>query len=98
MHRLLPPPPGSGSLQEHRRRVWDSIGVSASRDVLLTGVGLFPPMAVTDDCVVAVDARPIGGLNKLRPLDTETKLEADARVDENGCSTMAIYAKVSVFH
>ncbi len=35
---------GSGSLQEHRRRDWDSIGVAPSRDVLLTGVGVFPPL------------------------------------------------------
>ncbi len=42
--RLHNPAVGSGSLQEHRRRDWDSIGVAASRDVLLTGVGVFPPL------------------------------------------------------
>ena len=42
--RLRNPALGSGSLQEHRRRDWDSIGVAASKDVLLTGVGVFPPL------------------------------------------------------
>ena len=44
--RLCKPDPRSGRLLEHRRRTWDSVGVRASRDILLTGVGVFSPLGM----------------------------------------------------
>ena len=95
LHRLSPPPPGSGELLEHRRAIWDTISLNISRPSLLTGVGVFSPQGGGSESIVCVDARPL--VEPLRELDVATRLEAENFVGPDGVEDerrITVFSKV----
>lgn len=96
LHRLSPPPPGSGDILEHRRLTWDTISIRLSRPALLTGVGVFAPQGGGSESLVCVDARPL--VEPLRELDVATKLESEFFMKEGGevdKNRITIFSKVN---
>ena len=81
--------PKSEGFIEHQRRIWDTISFRSTRPLLLTGVGVFPPVG-SHAWTIYVDARPID--DNLRPLDVKTKLESEYGDSEK--STITIFSKV----
>ena len=42
---------------EHERKTWDSISFQSSKDVLLTGIGIFSPVGA--ESIICLDAKPL---------------------------------------
>ena len=62
--------------------------------MLLTGVGVFPPLAIgtNAEAVISVDARPL--TQPLRPLDLATRLDS---ISDSDSSTLTIFSRVGIF-
>ena len=42
---------------EHQRKTWDSISFKSSKDILLTGIGIFSPVGA--ESIICLDAKPL---------------------------------------
>ena len=42
---------------EHERKTWDSISFQSSKDILLTGIGIFSPVGA--ESIICLDAKPL---------------------------------------
>ncbi len=77
---------------EHTIKIWDTISVRTSVDILLSGVGVYAPhTGGATEATICVDARPIE--NPLRPLDVHTKLESE--FDNDDKTILTIFSRVS---
>ena len=78
----------------HTKSIWDNLSLKSSKDILLTGIGVYLPYTSNCEALICVDARPLE--KPLRPLDVETKLDS---IDDNySLGTTTIFAKVNKWY
>ena len=75
----------------HTKSIWDNLSLKSSKDILLTGIGVYLPYTSNCEALICVDARPLD--KPLRPLDVETKLNSID--DPETWGTTTIFAKVN---
>lgn len=89
----------SDEFQEHQRKIWDSISVKSSKDILLTGIGIFSPVGA--ESIICLDAKPLAekpipscmcGCSPFSPL-SEVKY-GEQEYNDSDHETITIYCKV----